>query len=213
VCLSACLPVIVKRLGSHWTNFNEIWYFSIFRKSVEEIQVSLYLTRITGDLQKRVFTFLYLADFLAWELFQTKPVENKYLLYWIIFNSFFRKSCRLCNSAGKYGTARQTTDDNTLAKRRMRFACWVTKATDAHSECVSRIASPRPHKFGERARVVYHVAHCLGNLDAPGLAVGLVVGNSRRLLNAVKPVRFLWNLGKIFSSWATVFWVFRFFWN
>jgi hypothetical protein len=30
------------------------------------------------------------------------------------------------------------------------------------------------------------VAHPLENLDAPGLTVGLVVGNSRRLLNAVK---------------------------
>jgi hypothetical protein len=78
----------------------------------------------------------------------------------------------------------------------MRFACWVTKATDAHSECVSLIASPRPHKFGERARFVYHVAHSLGNLDAPGLAVGLVLGNSRRLLNAVKPVRFYEIWGK-----------------
>jgi hypothetical protein len=34
----------------------------------------------------------------------------------------------------KYGTARQATDDNII--RRMRFACWVTKATDTHSEYV-----------------------------------------------------------------------------
>jgi hypothetical protein len=34
----------------------------------------------------------------------------------------------------KYGTARQTTDDNII--RRMRFACWITKATDTHSEYV-----------------------------------------------------------------------------
>ena len=31
----------------------------------------------------------------------------------------------------KYGTARQTTDDNII--RRMRCACWITKATDTHS--------------------------------------------------------------------------------
>jgi len=35
----------------------------------------------------------------------------------------------------KYGTAVQTTHDN--VKRRMRFACWVTKATDTHSEYVT----------------------------------------------------------------------------
>jgi hypothetical protein len=28
----------------------------------------------------------------------------------------------------KYGTARQATDDNIT--QRMRFACWITKATD-----------------------------------------------------------------------------------
>jgi hypothetical protein len=31
---------------------------------------------------------------------------------------------------GKNGRARQATDDNII--RRMRFACWITKATDAH---------------------------------------------------------------------------------
>jgi len=27
-------------LASHWTDFHEIWYISIFRKSVEKIEVS-----------------------------------------------------------------------------------------------------------------------------------------------------------------------------
>jgi hypothetical protein len=34
----------------------------------------------------------------------------------------------------KYGRARQATDDNII--RRMRFACWITKATDTHSQYV-----------------------------------------------------------------------------
>ena len=32
----------------------------------------------------------------------------------------------------KYGTAGQATDDNTI--RRLHAACWITKATDTHSE-------------------------------------------------------------------------------
>jgi hypothetical protein len=32
----------------------------------------------------------------------------------------------------KYGTARQATDDN--IKRRMCFACGITKATDTHTQ-------------------------------------------------------------------------------
>ena len=35
----------------------------------------------------------------------------------------------------KYGTVRQATDD--IIIRRMRFACWITKATDKHSEYVN----------------------------------------------------------------------------
>jgi hypothetical protein len=39
---------------------------------------------------------------------------------------------------GIYGRARQATDDNN--KMRMRNACWITKATDTHSEYVIVLA-------------------------------------------------------------------------
>jgi hypothetical protein len=41
---SACM----EQLGSHWTDFHEIWYLSIFRKSVEQIQVSLKSDKNSG---------------------------------------------------------------------------------------------------------------------------------------------------------------------
>jgi len=41
----------MEQLGSHWTDFQEMSRLSIFRKSVEKIQVSL-----TSDKQKRYFT-------------------------------------------------------------------------------------------------------------------------------------------------------------
>ena len=31
---SSCLSVLLEQLGSHWTDFREIWYLSIFRKSI-----------------------------------------------------------------------------------------------------------------------------------------------------------------------------------
>ena len=34
--------------------------------------------------------------------------------------------------------------------RRVRFACWITKATDAHSEYVILTASPRKQRLHER---------------------------------------------------------------
>ena len=48
----------------------------------------------------------------------------------------------------KYGRAGQATDDNII--RRMRFACWITKTTDTHSEYVILIAFPRQQLLGER---------------------------------------------------------------
>jgi len=47
---------------------------------------------------------------------------------------FFRKSLFLWGSVENGGTVRQATDDNIT--RRMRSACWITKATDIHSEYV-----------------------------------------------------------------------------
>jgi hypothetical protein len=63
----------------------------------------------------------------------------------------------------KYGTARQATDDNII--RRMRFACWVTKATDTHSEYVILIAFARQKRSRERASNLRLYVHCLSYVD------------------------------------------------
>jgi hypothetical protein len=56
----------------------------------------------------------------------------------------------------------KTTDDNII--RRMRFACWITKATGTHSEYVILIAFPRQQWLRERAsmsRYMYMDCLCL----------------------------------------------------
>ena len=40
-CMSVRPSIRREQLGYHWTDFHEIWYLSIFRKTVEKIQVSL----------------------------------------------------------------------------------------------------------------------------------------------------------------------------
>jgi hypothetical protein len=55
--------------------------------------------------------------------------------------TFSRKSCRLWDKVERYGTAGQATDDSII--RRMRTACWITKATNTHSEYVIFIDFPR----------------------------------------------------------------------
>jgi hypothetical protein len=59
----------------------------------------------------------------------------------------------------KYGKARQATNDNIIW--RMRFACWITKATDIHSEYVIPIDFPRQQWLCERVSMVrYTLTAC-----------------------------------------------------
>jgi len=59
---------------------------------------------------------------------QTKTVEEN---AHFIFNNVFLKSYHLGDNFAKYVVARQVT-----RIRRIRFACWITKAKDTHSEYV-----------------------------------------------------------------------------
>jgi len=68
------------------------------------------------------------------------------------FNNSFRESCRLWDNVEYYDTARQATEDSTTGRKRV--ACWITKATDTHSECVINIAFPRQQWLGERGCVL-----------------------------------------------------------
>ena len=54
----------------------------------------------------------------------------------------------------KYGSVGQDADDNII--RRMRFAYWILKATYAHSECVTRMASARKQWLRERASMLHY---------------------------------------------------------
>ena len=46
-------------------------------------------------------------------------------------------------------------------KRRMRSACWVTKATNTLTNCVILIAFPQQHWLRERASILHLYVHCL----------------------------------------------------
>jgi hypothetical protein len=60
----------------------------------------------------------------------------------------------------KYGIARRPTDDNII--RCMRFAYWITKATDTSSEYVIFTAFPRQQWLHERASMLrYTYTACL----------------------------------------------------
>ena len=113
------------QLGSHWTDFHEVWYSSTFWKSVEINQVLLKYCKNIGH-----FTW------------KPKCIYDKILLEWKCFRqNLYRKSTHILCSAifspenlavyeimwKEYGTARQTTDDNII--RRMCSARWINEAT------------------------------------------------------------------------------------
>ena len=78
VRLSVCLSVRIERLYSHWTDFREMWYFNIFRKSVEKVKVSIKPQewRILY-MNIDICLWSYLAHFfLEWEMFWTNIVEK-----------------------------------------------------------------------------------------------------------------------------------------
>ena len=62
----------------------------------------------------------------------------------------------------KYCTAGQTADDSIL--RRMRIACWITKATGTHSEYVILTACPRQLSLRESTSLLRPYVPCLSYL-------------------------------------------------
>jgi hypothetical protein len=74
--------------------------------------------------------------------------------------TFSRQSFRIWDNVEKYDRARQATNDNII--QRMRFACWVTKATDTHSKYIILIAFPWQQCLRDRASVLcYMYITCL----------------------------------------------------
>jgi len=55
----------MEQLGSHWTDFHEIWYLCIFRKSVEKIQASSKSGKNKGHFIWRpvfIFNIIFLSS-------------------------------------------------------------------------------------------------------------------------------------------------------
>ena len=107
--------VRMEQLGSHWTDFREIWYLSIFRKPVEKIIPQLNSENNIGHFTYRpiyVHFWSYLAQFfLEWEMFQTNVVEI-IKTHILCSATFFFKSCLLWDNVEEYCREGQATDGN-----------------------------------------------------------------------------------------------------
>ena len=109
----------MEQLGSHWTDFREIWYLNIFRKYVEKVQVSLKFDKNNlYFIWRPMYIFLSpLAQFfLEWEMFQAKVVEKiKTQIFFMFTNTifFFQNRAIYEVMLKKYCRARQARDDYT----------------------------------------------------------------------------------------------------
>jgi hypothetical protein len=60
-----CLSIYMKQLGSQWTDFREIWYLSVFGKSVQKIQAWLMFDKNNAYFI-RIYTFI--CDHISFSL-------------------------------------------------------------------------------------------------------------------------------------------------
>jgi hypothetical protein len=148
--LSVCLSVSIEQLGSHWAGFHEIWFLKVFSK------ICVKSSKFINNWHERLhFTWrpIYIYDNMR-NISGQFNRENQNTHF--IFNNFPhphpRKSCRLRNNVVKHGKLRPPTDDNVI--QRVRIACWITKATDTHSEYAILVSFPRQQWLRERASVL-----------------------------------------------------------
>jgi hypothetical protein len=92
----------------------------------------------------------------SWILLKMRNVSGKSCREnqntYFVLNNVFPKIMPLWVNAEKCGRAGQATDGNIIG--RMCFACWITKATDTHSEYVILIAFPRQQWLHVRASML-----------------------------------------------------------
>ena len=87
-CLSVCLFFgIYQRVCSHWTDFDEIWYWLALQKSVEKFQIWLKSGKNNGPfLHEGLSVFLLLAAIIAAQQYRERtavlPLHSfQYLLH------------------------------------------------------------------------------------------------------------------------------------
>jgi hypothetical protein len=116
------------------------------------------LIRMIGALREYLCTFMIISRslFLGMKKVTTKSVEKikTYILCSITIseNVLFMRKC------GKHSTSIQATDDNII--RYTRFASWIPKVTDTHSEYAVHLIFHGKNKTRTLLYVTLHV-RCL----------------------------------------------------
>jgi hypothetical protein len=124
-----CPSLHMEQLGCHWTGFHELGIWVFFKKSVEEIQVSLKLDKNYGY-------------FTQWPIHIFFPYLPQFFIQWQISN----RSCR-----------ENLNTQATITICCMRTACWIPKATHTHGGYLILIAFPLQQWLPECTSVLHYV--------------------------------------------------------
>ena len=132
-CQSVCPSVRTQHLRSNYTDFHEISYLSIFRKSVEKVQFSLILSRVMVILHKDRYSVLIISRSFLLRMRNVSGQScrknwNKHFMP----NKVFLK-------IAFYEVMWENTvepDRPHIKTRRMRIACWIPNATNTLPEYV-----------------------------------------------------------------------------
>jgi hypothetical protein len=124
-CPCVSLSVSMEQLGSLWTDFHEIWCLSIFRKSVEKIQVSLKYEKNKGYFTKDHYTFFTISRsfFLRMRNISDKICRENHNTHFVFNNIFFLENRAVCEIIWKN---RIEPDWLQMTVWRMCIACWDT---------------------------------------------------------------------------------------
>ena len=141
----------MEQLGSHCAGFHEIWYWSIFRNSVEKIQVYYILAKIMGSLREDQYTFLIISRSFVLRMKMFLEELETHILCSITFFTP-RKYCRL------WDNVEICAGQPEMTIWRKRIACWILKATNTHTSCEILIALPLQqlsHQHASMLRYTY----------------------------------------------------------
>ena len=148
----------MEQLGSHWTDFLEIWYLSNFLESVEKIQVSLTSYKNNGYFTwSPTYIFYHVSPiFLRMRNISDKScIENQNTHF--VINNFFFENTTLSEIMWK-NIAEPGWPQMTIWC--MRIACWMPKAKNTHWQYVILIDFPLQHWLQERASILTVYLHC-----------------------------------------------------
>jgi hypothetical protein len=151
----------MEQLGSHWTDFHEIWSSRIFRNSAEKVKVFLKPNKNDRHFTWRpIFIFDHIALNSCWnkKYFRQNLYRksNHTLLAqknFIFFENLLIYQI-MCEAIAKLDRLRITI-------RRILIASRIPKATNTHAGYVILIAFPLQPTLHESALMLRFYVHCL----------------------------------------------------